>query len=216
MQRLAALYMSLTVLVGAALCGCSSYHLPVAQIDAYFLLLMLVTALIVSRVAVRIPQINTNITVDDTAVFIALLIYGGEAATLLGAVAGFCCVLRISKKLRNILFAPAALACAVFVNAKVLEFLFGSTTQLFHRGASAAISAICLMALLQYLFHTALVAVANALKDNQPIWHMWSQNFLWISITYFAGAAASGIIVSSIGSARFYALIIAVPIIAIV
>ena len=58
------------------------------------------------------------------------------ALVLLGAVAGFCCVLRISRRTRNVLFAPAALACAIFVNAKILEFLFGSTTDFFHRGTS--------------------------------------------------------------------------------
>jgi diguanylate cyclase (GGDEF)-like protein len=45
---------------------------------------------------------------------------------------------------------------------------------------------------------------------------MWSQNFLWISVTYFAGAGAAGAIVSSIGTAGFYAFLIAVPIVAIV
>ena len=59
-------------------------------------------------------------------------------------------------------------------------------------------------------------AMRGAFKDNQSIWHMWSQNFLWISITYFAGAAAAGLIVSSIGTARFYALLVTVPVIAMV
>jgi len=43
-----------------------------------------------SRIAIRIPQVNLNITVDDTFVFIALLLYGGEAAVIIGALAGVC------------------------------------------------------------------------------------------------------------------------------
>src|SRR6266508_5843497 len=191
-QRLPSLYMWLIISLGALTGAFSAYHLPSGQVDRYYLILILVTAVIGSRVAVRIPQINTNITVDDTFVFISLLMYGGEAAILVGGVAGICSVLRISRRPRNVLFAPAALGCAVFITANVLKYFFGSATNLFHQGPSAAIIAICLMGLVQYLSHTALVAIANALKDNQSVWHMWSQNFLWISITYFAGAGAAG------------------------
>ena len=63
-------------------------HAPAGIIDGYFLLLTLVTAVIGSRIAIRIPQINVNITVDDTFVFIALLLYGGEAAVIIGRTGG--------------------------------------------------------------------------------------------------------------------------------
>ena len=214
--RLANAYMWLVVLVGGVACAYSAFFLPKVASDPYFFLLVVVTIGVGSRVGIRIPQLNTNITVDDTFVFIALLMYGREGATVIGAIAGLCSVLRISKRLRNVLFAPAALCCAVFLTSTVLQFLFGSTANLFQRGPSAAVIAMCVMGLVQYLSHTGLVAVANAFKDNQSIWKMWSRNYLWISITYFAGAAAAGLIVSSIGTARFYALLVTVPVIAMV
>ena len=45
---------------------------------------------------------------------------------------------------------------------------------------------------------------------------MWSRNFLWMSISYFAGAAGAGFIVSSLGTARFWAFLVCIPIIIIV
>src|SRR5687767_15152332 len=45
---------------------------------------------------------------------------------------------------------------------------------------------------------------------------MWSRNYRWISITYFAVAAAAGLIASSICTVRFYALLMPVPGIALV
>ena len=215
-QRLTDLYMWPLTAAGALVCVFAAYRLPVAKIDVYFLLLVLTTLIVGSRVAIRIPRINTNITVDDTFVFIALLLYGGEAATLLGAISGTCSALHFNKKPRTVLFAGASLACAVFITSSVLTFVLGSTTELLHHGPAMAVIAISLMGLVQYLSHTGMVAIANALKDNQKIWHMWSQNFLWISITYFAGAGAAGAIVASIGTAGFYAFLIAVPIVAIV
>ncbi|HKE55380.1 MAG TPA: EAL domain-containing protein [Pyrinomonadaceae bacterium] len=210
------IYMWLIVTAGALICAHAVNNLPVHKIDRYFLLLVIVTGVIGSRVAIPIPKINCNITVDDTFVYITLLLYGGEAACLLGAMAGVASGLRISRKLRTVSFGGGALACAVFLTATVLNLVFGSTTDLFHRGPWVAIIGLSLMGLVHYFSHTGIGAIANALKDNQSIWQMWSRNFLWMSITYFAGAAGAGIIVSSVGTARLYALIGVVPLLAIV
>jgi diguanylate cyclase (GGDEF)-like protein len=208
--------MWLVVAVGATACFYAAFTIPPGLVDGYFLLLTIVTAVIGSRIAIRIPQINVNITVDDTFVFIALLLYGGEAAVIIGALAGVCSALRISRKARTVAFGGGALACAVFVTAKVLNLIFGSPTALFASGASVAIIGLSVMGIVQYLVHTGIGATASALKANESVWRMWSRNFLWISISYFAGAAGAGFIVSSLGTARFWAFLVCIPIIIIV
>jgi diguanylate cyclase (GGDEF)-like protein len=204
------------VAVGTALVLYSAVTLPAGIVDGYFLLLTLITAVIGSHIAIRIPRINVNITVEDTFVFIALLLYGSQAAVILGALTGICCALRISRKVRTVAFGSGALACAVFATATVLKFTFGSTTDLLNNGASFAIIALCLMGLIQYLVHTGIGATASALKANESIWYMWSRNFLWMSISYFAGAAGAGFIVNSLGTTRFWAFLVCIPIIIIV
>ncbi len=194
----------------------AAYNFPIGLVDGYFLLLTLVTTVIGSRVAVRIPRINVNITVDDTFIFIALLLYGGEAAIIIGALTGICSALRISRKVRTVAFGSAALACAVFVTSTVLKLAFGRNIGLLNGDSSTASIALCLMGLVQYLVHTGLGATASALKANESLWRMWSRNFLWISISYFAGAAGAGFIVSSLGTTRFWAFLVAIPIIIIV
>src|SRR5712671_4158041 len=61
-QKLADGYMWLIVLAGVIVCSYSGYSLSAAIIDPYFLLLVLLTVVVGSRVGIRIPQINTNIT----------------------------------------------------------------------------------------------------------------------------------------------------------
>src|SRR5687768_10475873 len=207
-ENLASSFIWLVVAAGAATCSYVAYTLPPNRIDVYLLLLAFVTAVIGSRIAIRIPQINVNITVDDTFVFIALLLYGGEAAVMIGALAGICSALRISRKVRTVAFGSASLACSVFTTATVLKVIFGSTTNLMNSGASLAIIALCVMGMAQYLLHTGIGSIASALKTNQPLWHMWSRNFLWMSISYFAGAAGAGFIVSSLGTFRFWAFLV--------
>ncbi|HYK20356.1 MAG TPA: EAL domain-containing protein [Pyrinomonadaceae bacterium] len=210
------IYMWSVIAAGAAIVLYAAITLSAGVVDGYFLLLTLITAVIGSRIAIRIPRINLNITVDDTFVFIALLLYGGHAAIIIGALAGICSALRISRKVRTVAFGGSALACAVFATATALKFVFGSTTGLVNQGGSLAIIALCLMGLVQYLVHTGLGATASALKTSESIWRMWSRNFLWISISYFAGAAGAGFIVNSLGTARFWAFLVCIPIIVIV
>ncbi|HJY27563.1 MAG TPA: hypothetical protein VJ306_05960, partial [Pyrinomonadaceae bacterium] len=87
-QSSASVFMWSIVAVGTAAVLHSAITLPKGSIDGYFLLLTLVTAVIGSRIAIRIPKIKVNITVDDTFIFIALLLYGGQAAVIIGALAG--------------------------------------------------------------------------------------------------------------------------------
>ena len=44
---------------------------------------------------------------------------------------------------------------------------------------------------------------------------MWSKNYLWTSVTYFAGAAAAGVIATNVGMIGVYAVLVAVPMISI-
>src|ERR1041384_6789764 len=127
-QHSTSVYMWSIVGVGTALVLYSAVTLPAGIVDGYFLLLTLITAVIGSHIAIRIPRINVNITVEDTFVFIALLLYGGQAAVIIGALAGVCSALRISRKARTVAFGGAALACAVFVTSHALKYTFGAPT----------------------------------------------------------------------------------------
>ncbi|HEV2836221.1 MAG TPA: EAL domain-containing protein [Pyrinomonadaceae bacterium] len=215
-QQLTGVFMWLVVAAGAAASVDAAYLLHGAMVDGYFLILAVITAVIGSRIAIRIPKINLNITVDDTFVFIALLHYGTERAVMIGALAGICSALRISRKARTVTFGGGALACAVFITGKVLSLTFGSPTSVFGHGASTAVVGLCLMGLVQYLVHTGIGATASALRTNESIWHTWSRNFLWMSISYFAGAAGAGFIVSSLGTGRLWAILVCIPIVIIV
>jgi len=215
-SKIAKPFLYCVVAVGAALCLYSTCTLPFKKLDIFLLLLALLTLFFGMRVAIRLPRINTNITVDDTFIFLTLLLYGSQPAVLLAAVSGCCSALRISKRPRNILFAGAALACSIFLTGQILNWIFRDVTSLFQRDGRTIVLGVGLMGVVQYFLHTTIVAIGNALKDNQSIWTMWSQNFLWISITYFVGAGTAGVVANSRGSVGFYALLVAVPIIAIV
>ena len=219
-QRAANRYIWLVVAAGAAVCLFSAYELPnysLARLDLSFLLVVVVTGGIGSRMAVEIPRIGGRITVSDTFVFLTMLLYGGEAAIFLSAVDGLCTSARISRKLQTYLFNAAVLTCSTFLTVWTLRFCFNGIDGLPQQEISGVfITAICVMALVQYVANSGLVAAAQALKMGRPVWETWRKYYLWSSVTYFAGASAAGIIAKLISAFGFYAVLVTTPIVAIV
>lgn len=213
-QRFTNPYKWSVVAIGAPLLCLSAVNLEASQIDLRFLLLAVITVIISSRLAVQIPRVNTNITVSDTFVFVALLLYGGPAAVLLAAAEGLCSGYRISKKPVTFLFNSAVMACSTYATASVVGLIFGELTQL--RQHDKLVLALCTMALVQFLCSTAIVAIGLSLVSNQPIWQAWYRHCFWTSITFFAGAAAAGTILYLVGTWGFYAVIAVIPVIGII
>jgi len=77
-QRFINQYMWLVVVAGVAIFFHSLCTLPFARLDFRFCLLFLLTVVINSRIAIKVPRVNTTITVADSFVFLTLLLYGPE------------------------------------------------------------------------------------------------------------------------------------------
>ena len=215
-QRFTKRYMCLMVAAGAAIFSYSCYTLPYRQLDFRFLLLFLLTAVISSRFAIRVPRVNTTITVADTFVFLTLLLYGPEAAVIVAAADGLSSGLRISKRLITVLFNAAASTLAVFITGAIARTFFGCPFNIAAQPYSIIVILLCVVALVQYLSHTWLVAICLACKSNRPVWQTWTTHYLWSSLTYFIGAFVAGSILKLEGTISFYAVLAPLPIISII
>jgi signal transduction histidine kinase/CheY-like chemotaxis protein len=169
-----------------------------------------------SIVAIKIPRVSGRITVADTFVFLAMLMYGGSAAILLSALEGITATLIISKKPRTILFNSAILAASTFCTAVVLNLIFGPPAKIERSFNQTFFLAVCAMALVQYIANTTLIAIEKASKIKESTWQTWRTYYLWTSVTYFAGASAAGIIAILIHQHGFYTVVATVPIILII
>jgi diguanylate cyclase (GGDEF)-like protein/PAS domain S-box-containing protein len=187
-----------------------------AALDIRFLLLALATLCIGPRLSIRIPRVNAHISVSDTFVFLTLILFGGEAAIFLATAEALCSSLRISNKALTHLFNSSVMACATFLTVWTLRLALGETTSWRDVYSPNYLVALCVMAVVQYLSNTILIATSSALKADEPVWLNWRKNFLWTSITYFAGASAAGILARFIGNVGFFAFSATIPIIAIV
>jgi diguanylate cyclase (GGDEF)-like protein/PAS domain S-box-containing protein len=208
-------YMSFVATIGAATIAFSAFTFPRAQFDGRLAILLL-GLLVGSRITIEIPRAKGHISVSDTFIFLTLLLFGGQAAVLLAALEAVTSSRRFSKKPTVALFNAGVMACSTGATAAVLHFGFGNLTSLRGTYSSNVIIALCAMALVQYGLNSGLVAISVALKLDQPLWFTWRTNFLWTSITYFAGASTAAIVAQLINQIGFYAFLAAVPIIAII
>jgi len=195
----------------------SIFQIDVNRLDFSFVILLSIVLLLSSRISVPIPRLSSQISVSDTLVFLVLLLYGGAAAILVGAIEAVISSLRFSRKAATILFNLGCAALSLFFTSQIMEIGFGDVTALARRPATSGfLAAVGTMALVHYATNSGLVGIGAALKTDQPIWQTWRRHYLWTSITYFAGACAAGVIAVLVQLVGFYAFVITLPIIAIV
>jgi diguanylate cyclase (GGDEF)-like protein len=209
-------YMWLIVGVGSACFLYSVHDLNYGQLDFRFLLLFLLTVVISSRIAIKVPRVNTTITVADTFVFLTFLLYGPAAAVVVAAADGLSSGLLLSRRWITVLFNAAANASAIFTTGAITHLLFGAGFHIRSQPYATTLIMLCVVAVTQYLLHTWLVAICMGLKTDRPVWQTWSRHYLWSSLTYFIGAFLAGCIVRLENTISFYAVLAPLPIISII
>jgi diguanylate cyclase (GGDEF)-like protein len=212
------LYQWAVVAAGALLVLLCVRRVSPACIDLRFLLLSVATLGVSSRIAIKIPRLDSNITLSDAFVLLVVLIYGGSAAVLLAAADGLSSGLRISrrKKPSTVLFNGAVMACSTATAAAALSLVSGGAHDFWRHDYSTLLLAAGTLGLAQYAANSALIAVGIALKTSQPVLQTWNRHCAWLSVSTFAGAGAACGIANFIDSTGFYALLVALPIIGLV
>lgn len=202
-------------LLGAVVTMFCAVRLPFVQLESKFAALALITVLVGSQITIRIPGGRGQIAVSDTFIFLAMLLFGVEAAVVLAAVEAFCSSLRFSKKTSVLFFNSGVMALSTFISASTFYLAFpginlrqGLTPNLF--------AGLCLLALLQYVLNSGPIAVGVALKTGQSVWQSWRANFLWSSLTYFAGVFGAALVGRMSESLGLFAFVACAPIVVIV
>lgn len=216
-QLLIEIYRWVVISLGALVVVHSFYQLFQAEIELRFVVLAAFTALVASQISIKIPRFNGNITVSDTFIFLALLIWGAPGAILTCVADSIASTSKVSRKVRTYLFNAAAQAVATWATAEMLLLIFGDPAGLARRiPLSSFVMALCLMALTQYAVNSTIIAVMQALKLAQSVWLAWTRYYLWTSVTFFVGAAAAGLVAYYAGDISLLSLAIVAPIIGLV
>jgi diguanylate cyclase (GGDEF)-like protein/PAS domain S-box-containing protein len=193
------------------------YKLPLEKLTPQFFFLSFLTIALGSRITIQIPRFKSHISVSDTFIFLAILLFGGEAAILLSAVEAFFSSWRFCNKKISVFFNAAAMACSTtFVVFILRSFELNGALVLQKDNHTDLFISLSVMALVQYIFNSGLASIYGALKSDQPWWETWKTHYLWTSATYFIGATAAGLLAELVFIIGFGVVIAAAPVIVIV
>jgi signal transduction histidine kinase/ActR/RegA family two-component response regulator len=189
-------YVRSVIALAAVLLGLCLATMSFAQLDLWFLLLAAVTIFLSARVEIQIPHSGGgHITVSDTFIFLTMLLYGGGPATVLAGVESAYSSFRFHIRVKEIIFNSAQMLTSTYITATVMGLIFGPPEALPRsENLGKFLSAICIMAVVQYLTNSWLATVYTAFKRGQGVAQTWSRYYLWSSITHLAGASAAGLI----------------------
>jgi diguanylate cyclase (GGDEF)-like protein/PAS domain S-box-containing protein len=209
--------MWLVVALGALATAVSVFRLPILNLGLQFLFVALVTIIFGSRVTIRFPFFKSAVSIADIFLFLTMMLFGGEAAVLLSALESYAASFRVSKKHLTRAFNGAAMALSTFITVQALRLLFGPIQKLTTGEFTSKIAiAMSVMAIVQYLVNSGLVAVAASLRMGQPVLKIWKEHYLWTCITYFAGATAAVMTARMVHQFGFTAFIAVTPLVAFV
>ena len=97
-------FLLLVVTSGSLAFVYSAFQIDFHQFDSHFAVLVAMALLLTSRITIPIPRFSSQISVSDTFVFLVLLLYGGPAAVVMGALEAVVSSLRFSRRLRTVAF----------------------------------------------------------------------------------------------------------------
>ncbi|HZS07813.1 MAG TPA: diguanylate cyclase [Blastocatellia bacterium] len=217
-KKLAKHYLDALIAAGVATMGYSLFCLATSTPRLSWLLLALVTYIVSRHVTISIPGTQGEVTIHDTFVLVGIFLYGVEAGTLLGAISGFGASAHCAKTKRTLFVNTGMMALSVFLAGRGTQWLVGEKLARLteHPGETGMfIFVLGFLALIYFAVNTFTISLALSFRTGQDIFKIWSEGFLWSSVTHFVGALAAGLTLEAITVVDFYGLIILAPILLI-
>ena len=177
----------------------AAINVPFNRLDIQFAVLALFTLAFSSYLSLQIPGAKVHIMMLDTAVFLTLLLYGGEAAILIAGADAIISSFRLRRqgakiKTITVLFNFALMTCSVGA-AHFITLIFARLqgAPINYGRMSEFIAVLGLMALSAFAVNSTLGAIYTGLRSNRRVWDEWNRNCLTCSITYVTGAVFGGL-----------------------
>lgn len=189
--------------LGQAALALSLYRELSSSISYQWLILASLTVL-TGSFTVKIPGVNSKISVADIFAFANLYLFGTAAGTITAALDGFMGSLHFEKarKLEYTLFNIGTMSLSAFLAGAVFFRMLGRGP--LYLGHTASLGELlfpaAVSALLYYLTNSASVAIIVGLELGRNIFQVWRENFLWASPSYLVSAFITLLVVYQVGS----------------
>lgn len=154
---------------------------------------------VASSKPIRFPGSESSVSVSETFIFIAVMLFGPTVGALLAAFDGYMSSRALTTKRTSIVYSVANLTVSAFVAGTAYWLVLGllgssgrdvdPLTVPFHRVAAGAV----VLALTHYVCNVGLLALMIWAKyDKNPL-RVWAESYLWAVTTFLAGGTAAAL-----------------------
>jgi diguanylate cyclase (GGDEF)-like protein/putative nucleotidyltransferase with HDIG domain len=197
-SRSGRIYLGAVIVGGLAVVAASVRHFYQDPIGYEWFLLAALT-LISGSASVRLPGSSARISISETFVFTAVLLYGPAAGALIVALDGLVISFWIAKRRREpsrVLFNMSAPALSAWCSANLFFYVAG-IEPLVRQPATLdrILPALVLFALTYFGLNSWLIAFVIAFEKRVSAFKIWRESLLWLSLNYFCGASVAVLIV---------------------
>jgi len=193
-SKVGRVYLWSVILVGTVVVSRSILHLYAEPIGFPWFLLAGLT-LICGSATVKLPSSYASISISETFVFTAALLYGPAAGTVIVVLDALAISFWISKRHdepHRALFNMSAPAVSAWFSAN-LFFYVTRIAPLAYAPApvNAILPALILFAFVYFGLNSWLIAFVISLERGLNPLDVWTKSFIWLSLNYFGGASVA-------------------------
>jgi diguanylate cyclase (GGDEF)-like protein/putative nucleotidyltransferase with HDIG domain len=194
LTRFGKFYLWAVIAAGFTVISLSINQLVAEPISSQWFILAALT-LLSGSATVRLPSSSASISISETFVFTAVLLYGPAAGTVIVALDGLVISFWISKRYdepHRALFNMSAPAVSAWLSAH-LFFRVAHIAPLVEGPSStyAILPALVVFALTYFALNSWLITIVIALERRLNPIKVWTNNFVWLSLNYFGGASVA-------------------------
>lgn len=191
-------YVGGIIAAGLWIIGWSVLQLHLHPLPWQWFLLAALT-LLSGSATVRLPSVPASLSISETFVFTAVLLYGTDAGTLIVALDGLAISFWIAKRrheLYRALFNTCAPAVSVWFSARLFFYVSNiSPLVVGPTSLDRILPALGLFAATYFCLNTWLITFAIVAETHLHPLSVWRYNFFWLSLNYFFGASLAFLLV---------------------
>ena len=197
LPRLGRLYVLAVIATGALVVSASLPALRELRTGKWFLLAAL--TLVSGSATVRLRSSHASISISEVFVFIAILLYGPAAGTVIVALDGLVISFWRAERHREphrALFNMSAPAISAWCAAH-LFFVFSGVAPLATQAATLnrVLPSLAASAFVYFALNTWFITLAIAAERGVNPLQLWIEKFVWLSLNYFFGASVAILVV---------------------
>lgn len=184
-------------------------------VDAQWFALALLT-LLTGALTIKVPSVAARLSVSETFVFAAVLLFGTCAGTITVALEILIAVAVVGTKKRTdpqrLIFNLSSAALSIWLASNAFYATAGIPPLALQQAEmNTLLIPLAVLSSTYFLLNSGLVAIAIALQRGESPLQIWRTNFLGLAINYFAGASLAALFVSVTRTIDLFALSVIVP-----